>query len=139
MLYEVITGDYSTKFDGGEYLEVQQLAEVLNYAGVEISKVDSLRRELISNVSHDLRTPLTIIKAYAEMIRDLSGDNKEKREKHISVIIDEADRLSKLVNGLLELSKLESGNCKLEYTNFSINDEIYRITSYNVCYTKLLR
>jgi len=97
-------GDYSVKFDGGDYLEAQQLATVLNYAGKEISKVDALRRELISNISHDLRTPLTIIKAYAEMIRDLSGDNPPKREQHIKVIVDEADRLTSLVNGILALS-----------------------------------
>jgi len=117
-------GDYSVTFDGGGYSEAQQLASVLNYAGKEISKVDGLRRELISNISHDLRTPLTIIKAYAEMIRDLSGNNPNKREQHVNVIIDESDRLSNLVNGLLELSKFESGNTNLEISEFSIHDKI---------------
>ena len=99
-------GNYNTKFEGGEYLEAQELADVLNYVEEEISKVDGLRRELIANISHDIRTPLTIIKAYAEMVRDLSGDNPDKRNEHINVIIDESDRLSNLVSSLLELSKL---------------------------------
>ena len=120
-------GDYSVKFEGEDYLEAQQLASVLNYAGKEISKVDGLRRELISNVSHDLRTPLTIIKAYAEMIRDLSGNKPAKREEHIQVIIDESDRLSNLVSGLLELSKLESGNTALEIAEFSVHDKISEV------------
>lgn len=120
-------GDYSTKFEGGDYLEVEQLATVLNYAGDEISKVDGLRRDLVANISHDLRTPLTIIKSYAEMIRDLSGDNAEKRNEHINVIIDESDRLTNLVTGLLELSKLETGNTKLQHENFSIHEKINEI------------
>ncbi len=120
-------GDFSAEFDGGDYFEAQQLAEVLTYAEKEISKVDSLRKELVSNISHDLRTPLTIIKAYAEMIRDLSGETKEKREKHLKIIIDEADRLSALVNGLLELSKFESGNEKLELCEFEISEKIEEV------------
>ena len=74
----------------------------------EISKSGMLQRDLLANVSHDLKTPLTMIRAYAEMIRDISGDNKEKREKHTQVIIDESDRLSMLVNDILNLSKLQS-------------------------------
>ena len=116
--------NFNIKFQGGDYQEAQDLAEVLNYAEKEISKVDVLRRELISNISHDLRTPLTIIKGYAEMIRYLSGDNKEKREEHISVIIKEADRLSELVSGLLELSKYESDNKKLELSAFETDEFI---------------
>ena len=50
-----------------------------------------------------------MIKAYSEMIRDLSGDNKEKREEHLKVIIDETDRLTRLVNDMMDLSKIESG------------------------------
>lgn len=119
--------NFNVKFHGGDYQEAQDLAEVLNYAEKEISKVDALRRELISNISHDLRTPLTIIKGYAEMIRDLSGDNKEKREEHIDVIIKESDRLSELVNGLLELSKYESENKKLELSAFETEEFIDEI------------
>ncbi len=61
-------GEYGVKFEGSGYVEVETLADTLNYASGEISKVDSLRRDLISNISHDLRTPLTIVKSYAEMI-----------------------------------------------------------------------
>ena len=116
---KLASGDYSTRFEKGSYLEINELADTLNYAATEISKVDKLRNELIANVSHDLRTPLTMIKAYAEMIRDLSGDNPEKRNEHLKVIIDEADRLSVLVSSLMELSKLQSGNIAITKTKFS--------------------
>lgn len=116
-------GDYSTKFpEGNSYAEINELSDALNYAAVEISKVDKLKNELIANVSHDLRTPLTMIKAYAEMIRDLSGDNPEKRNEHLNVIIDETDRLSLLVSSLMELSKLQSGNSALDISVFPSDD-----------------
>lgn len=92
----------------GAYTEINELGEALNFAKDEISKSGMLQRDLLANVSHDLKTPLTMIRAYAEMIRDISGDNKEKREKHTQVIIDESDRLSMLVNDILNLSKLQS-------------------------------
>lgn len=130
-------GDYSTKFEGEGYLEAEQLADVMNYAGQEVSKVDNLRRDLISNISHDLRTPLTIIKSYAEMIRDLSGDNKEKREEHLKVIIDESDRLTELVSGLLEISKMESGNEQLEKKEISVDELLKNVLErYEVYITR---
>lgn len=120
-------GDYSAKFDGHGYAETEQLANTLNYAAEEISKVDSLRRDLIANISHDLRTPLTMVKAYAEMIRDLSGDNPEKRGEHIGIIIEESDRLAALVNDILDLSRLESGAAEINKTTFSITKKLYEI------------
>ena len=107
-------GDYQTRFEGGSCREVDELARALTDAEREISRADSMQRDLVANVSHDLRTPLTMLKAYAEMIRDLSGDNPVKRNMHLQVIIDETDRLTALVNDILDLSKLENGSQKLE-------------------------
>ena len=121
------SGDYSAKFDGHGYTETEILADTLNYAAEEISKVDTLRRDLIANISHDLRTPLTMVKAYAEMVRDLSGDDPEKRQEHIGIIIEESDRLAALVNDILDLSKLESGAAELTPSKFSITKKIYEI------------
>lgn len=101
-------GNESVIFKSESYEEVAELADALNYAKEGISKTGGLQRDLLANVSHDLKTPLTMIKAYAEMIRDLSGDIKEKREAHTQVIIDETDRLTMLVNDILDLSKLQN-------------------------------
>ncbi len=108
-------GDFSVRFDGYGAPEMEELATTLNYATEEIGKTEALRRDLIANVTHDLRTPLTMVRAYAEMIRDLSGADEEKRKKHSQVIIDEADRLSSLVNDILDLSKLQSGTSQAEF------------------------
>lgn len=101
-------GDESAVFDGGGYKETDELASALNYAKSEINKSEKLRCDLLANISHDLKTPLTMIKAYAEMIRDISGDVKEKRTEHTNVIIGESDRLTSLVNDILKLSKMQS-------------------------------
>ncbi len=113
-------GNYNVVFERGDYTEINQLADTLNFATTELSKTEELRRELIANVSHDLRTPLTLIKSYAEMIRDLSGNNPDKRTSHLKVIIDETDRLNILVNDMLDLSKIQSGIIEIDYKAFDI-------------------
>lgn len=120
-------GDFKTRFDGKGYLEAKKLADTLTYAETELSRVDTMQRDLIANVSHDLRTPLTMLKAYAEMIRDLSGDNPVKRNEHLEIIINETDRLSLMVNDILDLSKLESGKQKLEPSEFGISGKLSEI------------
>ena len=107
-------GDYTVRFKGNGYTEIDNLAETLNYATTEIGKTEQMRRDFLANVSHDLRTPLTMVKAYAEMLRDISGGDEVKRVKHSQVIIDEADRLTGLVNDILNLSKLQSGTETLQ-------------------------
>lgn len=96
------TGNYDVRFTGQGYLEIRELRDTLNYAAVELSKVEALRRELIANISHDLRTPLTMITGYAEVMRDLPGENTPE---NVQIIIDEAKRLSVLVTDILDLSK----------------------------------
>ena len=116
--------DYDTDFDGGAYTETQELANTLNSASRQLSRIDNLRRDLIANVSHDIRTPLTDIQAYAEMIRDVSGDNPEKRRKHLNVIIRETQYMNRLVNDMSELSKLQSGNYELNLDNMDLSETI---------------
>ena len=99
-------GDYSTRFSGNGYRETRELAQTLNYAAGELSKTDRLQKELIANISHDLRTPLTMIRGYGEVMRDLPGENTPE---NVQVIIDETARLSALVNDMLDLSRLQSG------------------------------
>ncbi|MBR0600597.1 sensor histidine kinase [Clostridiales bacterium BAD-6] len=126
-------GDYGVIFEGGYYSEINQLADTLNHTSKELAKADNLQKDLIANVSHDLRTPLTMVKSYAEMIRDLSGDNPEKRNSHLQVIIDEADRLNLLVSDLLQISKMQSGVESLHISTFNMKDTILSIlNSYHI-------
>lgn len=114
-------GDYSVHFDGSGYAETEELAATLNYASEELSKADKLQKDLIANVTHDLKTPLTMVKSYAEMIRDISGGNPEKRARHLQVIIQEADRLNSLVNDLTVLSKMQANVDALELSDVDLS------------------
>lgn len=117
---ELGKGNYDVVFKQSEYDEINNLASTLNYSANELKKTDGLRKELIANVSHDIKTPLTIIKAYSEMIKDLSGDIKEKRDEHLSVIISQADLLTNLTNDMMDLSRLETGTAKLNIEEYDI-------------------
>lgn len=119
--------DYRASFDGGSFSETRDLAETLNKATTELGKIEELRRDLMANVSHDIRTPLTNIRAYAEMIRDLSGDDKEKRNKHLNVIIRETEYMNTLINEMSELSKMQSGNDTLHRTNVDLSEKVAEI------------
>lgn len=119
-------GDYVADYEGGEVTEIDELAQALNFSAEGLSKVEDLRRELVANVSHDLKTPLTMIKAYAEMIRDLTGDDKKSRDEQLDVIISEADRLTALVTDLIRISREEESR---EYKKeaFDINQMVHAI------------
>ena len=114
-------GNFSANFKTDiDIYEINELADSLNYTKDELSKTESLKRDLMANVSHDLKTPLTMIKAYAEMVRDLTYNNKEKREENLNTIIEETDRLTLLVNDILDLSNAESGNATLKIENIDL-------------------
>ncbi len=114
-------GDYNADFSTKGYREIEELAQTLDYAANELSVTNDLQKELISNVSHDLRTPLTMIKGYAEVMRDIPGENTAE---NIQIIIDETSRLSDLVNDILDLSKIQSGTRGIEPSYFSITQTV---------------
>ena len=121
---ELAAGNYDTVFEGRGYLEIAELNDTLNYAAKELSKVEGLRRELIANISHDLRTPLTMITGYGEAMRDLPGENTPE---NVQIIIDEARRLTTLVNDILDISKLQSGTQNLTMERFNLTRSIDEI------------
>jgi len=122
-------GNYDVTFSEGGYSEISQLNATLDYAAEELSKTEQLQRDLFANISHDLRTPLTMIRGYAEMMRDIPGENSAE---NVQVIIDETNRLSNLVTDILDISKLQSGVTKLNLEVFSITDSIKNvITRYD--------
>jgi signal transduction histidine kinase len=92
------------------YLEAQELNETLTDAAEDIQAADKAKRDLIANVSHDLRTPLTMISGYGEMMQDMP---EEKTDENLQVIIDESKRLNALVNDLLDLSKMQASKIQL--------------------------
>lgn len=117
-------GNYNIDFEHHGIKEIDELADSLNYLESEVSKTEEYRRDLMANVSHDLKTPLTMIKAYAEMVRDITYKDKEKMVANLNVIIEETDRLNILVGDILALSKLQSAADTLEIETFDLTKEI---------------
>ena len=117
-------GNFDVHFDGRDYREVAELSNTLNATAVELDKNERLRRELIANVSHDLRTPLTMIIAYAEVMRDLPGENTPE---NVQVVIDEAERLTNLVNDMLDISKLQAGVMQKNVTVYNLTESIQAV------------
>ena len=116
------SGNYNVKFVGNSYSEINNLAATLNTAAYELGNADIRQKDLVANVSHDLKTPLTMIKSYAEMIRDLSGDNPEKRNAHLQVIIDESDRMSNLVSDMSTITAMQQKKIVLEKSEFDLSE-----------------
>jgi len=116
--------DYDVEFDSFDYREVAQLSDTLNFATKELHKTEKLQKELIANVSHDLRTPLTMIKGYAEVMRDIPGENTPE---NIQVIIDETERLTGLVNDMLDISKLQAGTIALNAEQYNLTESIRQV------------
>ena len=96
-----------TPVEKAGYLEIAQLNAQLTQTAQDLRRVEAMQRELIANISHDLRTPLTLIEGYAEVMRDLPGENTPE---NMQVIIDETRRLSTLVNAVMDLNVARNGS-----------------------------
>lgn len=124
---KLAAGDYSVQFNSAQYAEIAKLSDTLNYMKDEIKKSEDFQKELLANVTHDLKTPLTMIKAYASMIKEISGDDPVKREQHLQVIIDESDRLTGLVNDILSTSKISAGLEQINKKVFNLTELLYGV------------
>ena len=109
-------GDYSVNFDGRGCAETENLSATLNRAAYELSKLDRMQKDLIANVSHDLRTPLTMIAGYTEIMRDIPG---EATPENFQIVLDETRRLTDLVTDMLEVSKYQNGSQTLKIARFN--------------------
>ncbi len=114
-------GNYNVNFEGGNCTETVNLSMTLNRAAYELSKLDKMQKDLIANVSHDLRTPLTMIAGYTEAMRDLPG---EATPENMQIVIDETNRLTSLVNDMLEVSRYQGGTQTLKLARFNFTDVI---------------
>ncbi len=121
---ELARGKFDTEFSGKGYREIEELSDTLNYTAKELGKASAFQHELLANVSHDLRTPLTMIGGYAEVMRDIPGENTPE---NVQVIIDETKRLTAFVNNILDLTKLQSGFETLKCDTVCLTDMLESI------------
>ena len=117
---QMAMGNYAVQVDSTRNDELGTLARDFNYMAAEVQHAAQMQRELLANVSHDLRTPLTLIKGYAETVRDLTGDDKAHRDEQMNIIVDETDRLTALVSSVMELSKVTSGADRCQRVHFDM-------------------
>lgn len=103
--------------------EIGELAESFNMMAECLEKSDTKRREFISNVSHELRSPITSIKGFIGGILD-GVIPRDRENYYLKIVYDEVDRLARLVNDLLDMSAMESGKFNLAITEFDINQVI---------------
>lgn len=127
-------GNYDIDFSNKDSIyEINKLEETLTETTQMLSQTENIRREFLANVSHDIKTPLTMIKAYAEMIRDITYKDDQKREENLNIIIEEAERLNLLVNDILELSKIQSSVVEDKKEQLDLNKLIKEIlTRYDI-------
>lgn len=118
---QLATGDYQLVFDATGYAEINQLSRSLTNTARELGKVETLRRDFIANVSHDLRTPLTLIGGYAELMRDIPGENNSENAQYI---INETRRLTSFVNEVLDMSRMQSGAVPMIKQQYNLTESI---------------
>lgn len=123
----IANGDFDVSIEKYKYNdEIGQLCDTINHMTYEINKSEKLKNEFISTVSHELRTPLTAIKGWGETIRSSAGD-KEITEKGINVIVNESERLTDLVEELLDFSRMENGKMTLKISRVNISQELLNV------------
>ncbi|MFZ7101956.1 MAG: sensor histidine kinase [Peptococcaceae bacterium] len=119
---KIAKGDFDTSININSQDEIGTLGKIINNLPKELQKLENFRKDFIANTTHELKTPISLIQAYAELIRDLEGEDKETRDKNLQVIIDEAARLNHIVEDILYLSQIEPDNIKLNSQEFYVMD-----------------
>ncbi|MDI3517961.1 MAG: hypothetical protein PWQ34_108 [Caldanaerobacter sp.] len=125
--HEIASGNLNVKINYKEEDELGELAKSMNTMVKQLSITDKFRKDLIANISHDLKTPLGLIRGYSEMLLDYYGEDKEKREKYLNTVIKETERMSKLVDDVLQLSKLQSGMVEVKEETIDLEKLIFEI------------
>lgn len=106
--------DFSISPDLERQDELGQLSHSVGKLRQALQRLDVLRREVIANVSHELRSPLALITGYAEMVRDITWKDEEMRNENLNLIISESNRMSEMVNDILDYSQFSAGYSKLK-------------------------
>lgn len=122
----MLHGQFDTNYEKGFCVELDALSDTMEQTAISLQRLENARRELMGNISHDLRTPLTLIKGYAEMVQEISWKDETQRNEDLSVIIREANRLTELVNEILEYSAIRS--LPIQQEPFNLSDTVAAVT-----------
>lgn len=119
---KIALGDYRGQLKTDRVDEIGELCDSINYMEAELKNAEQLKNDFISSVSHELRTPLTAIRGWAETAKMSLGFDEELVSRGIDVVISEADRLSGLVEDMLDFSRMQSGRFSYELRPINIGD-----------------
>lgn len=124
---QIAKGDFSTRLEivhpYGKYDQYDLIMDNLNVMAAELEKTESLKTDLISNVSHELKTPLTVIKSYATLLKRKDLD-EETREKYLDAVLQATGRLNDLITNILRLNKLENQEIKADLERFDLGEAV---------------
>lgn len=120
----IAAGDFNVRLKKKYDDEIGELCDIINYMAGELSASERIKNDFISSVSHELRTPLTAIKGWAETLEGSAPDDVQMREKGMRVIVNETERLSGMVEELLDFSRMQSGRLTLVQTRLDILAEL---------------
>ncbi|MBQ9956826.1 MAG: HAMP domain-containing histidine kinase [Ruminococcus sp.] len=117
-------GDFSVRIDNSTDDEIGELCTAINHMADELSNAEAMKNDFISSVSHELRTPLTAIKGWAETLMLDNEGNSDTIKKGVGVIVNETERLSRMVEELLDFSRMQNGRFTLQKETMDILAEL---------------
>lgn len=110
---KIASGDFGARLEKKTDDEIGELCDIINHMAEELGATETMKNDFISSVSHELRTPLTAIRGWGETILSDGGADRQTLSRGMNVIISETDRLSQMVEELLDFSRMQSGRLKL--------------------------
>ncbi|MBE6729126.1 MAG: HAMP domain-containing histidine kinase [Ruminococcaceae bacterium] len=126
---KIAAGDYKEELKSEYTDEIGELCDSINYMQTELKNAENLKNDFISSVSHELRTPLTAIRGWAETAKMSVNEDTGLVERGLDVVLSEADRLSNLVEELLDFSRIQSGRFSLNMRPFEVSELLYSAVS----------
>ena len=131
---KIAGGDFKARIEVKEHDEIGELSETINYMASELENAETMKNDFISSVSHELRTPLTAIRGWGETAKMSIGTDEELVARGLDVVLSEADRLSGLVEELLDFSRMQSGRISVNIMPMDVSELLRAATDM---YTEL--
>jgi len=120
-------GDFNVELGVKRKDELGTLARSFNEMAVDLKQLEQMRQDFVSNVSHEIQSPLTSISGFAKALKDIKPMTEYERVQYLDIILTESGRLSRLSDNLLKLASLDSNHHPLEYTAFNLDEQIRQV------------
>lgn len=120
----IALGDYDYRIEKNSEDEIGELCDTINYMASEISAAEQMKNDFISSVSHELRTPLTAIKGWSETLRQTGFSDEQMTQKGLEIIENEVERLSGIVEELLDFSRMQGGHLVVKFSYVDVSAEL---------------